>query len=132
MSGVSSFTATIPAQPNGNIVSYYISLTDNYGNESGITPIAANLAPLKNANLPYFIMIGYDLVQEEDFDFNVGFWQTGDINDLCYNRNWEIGIPIPSYGDPSDLSTICQTDVQHTPGGLNVLLLEMLHQQWMD
>ena len=46
MSGTSSFTTTIPAQPNGTIVAYYISLTDNYGNESGVTPVAANLAPL--------------------------------------------------------------------------------------
>ena len=47
MSGVSSFTTTIPAQPNGTVIAYYISLTDNYGNESGITPMAANLLSFK-------------------------------------------------------------------------------------
>ena len=57
MTGTTSFTTIIPAQPNGTIVSYYISLEDTYGNETGVTPIAANLSPLKNANLPYFIMI---------------------------------------------------------------------------
>ena len=117
MSGVSSFTTTIPAQPNGTVVSYYISLTDNYGNESGITPVAANLMPINNANLPYFILVGYELVSEEDFDFNMGFWQTGGVDDNATTGMWEIGVPIPSYGDPSDPSTICQTDQQHTPGG---------------
>ena len=117
MSGVSSFTATIPAQPNGTVVAYYISLTDNYGNESGITPMASNLAPINNANLPYFIMVGYDLVEAEDFDANFGFWQTGDVDDNATTGIWEIGAPIASYGDPSDPSTICQTDAQHTPGG---------------
>jgi len=117
MSGTSSFTTTIPAQPNGTVVSYYISLTDNYGNESGITPIAANLTPMNNANLPYFILVGYELVSEEDFDFNMGFWQTGGVDDNATTGMWEIGVPIPSYGDPSDPSTICQTDQQHTPAG---------------
>ena len=30
---------------------------------------------------------------------------------------WEIGSPLGSFGDPSDPSTICQTDAQHTVGG---------------
>ena len=55
MTGTSSFTTTIPAQPNGTVVAYYISLTDNFGNESAVTPIAANLTPMNYANLPYFI-----------------------------------------------------------------------------
>jgi hypothetical protein len=117
MSGVSSFTTTIPAQPSGTVIAYYISLTDNYGNESGITPMAANLTPLDNANVPYFIMVGYELIVEEDFDFNIGFWQTGDVNDNATTGMWEIGDPLGSYSDPGDPNTIVQTDDQHTAGG---------------
>ncbi|MDC0204513.1 PepSY domain-containing protein [Flavobacteriales bacterium] len=117
MSGVSSFTTTIPAQPNGTVIAYYLSLTDNYGTESGITPMAANLSPLNNANVPYFVLVGYELLAEEDFDFNFGFWQTGDVNDNATTGMWEIGSPIGSYGDVNDPSTICQTDAQHTIGG---------------
>ena len=118
MSGTSSFTTTIPAQPAGTIVSYYLSLTDNFGNESGVTPMAANLTPIKDANLPYFIMIGFELSEEEDFDANFGFWQTGDVLDNATTGMWEIGVPIASYGDPFDPSTICQTDSDHTPVGV--------------
>lgn len=117
MSGTSSPTTTIPAQPNGTVIAYYISLTDNYGNELGVTPQAANLTPIHNANIPYFIMVGYELMQEEDFDFNFGFWQTGDVNDNATTGMWEIGTPIPSYGDPSSFSGIVQTGTQHTSGG---------------
>jgi hypothetical protein len=117
MSGVSSFTTTIPSQPNGTVIAYYISLTDNFGNESGITPMAANLAPLDNANVPYFIMVEYELLAEEDFDFNIGFWQTGDVNDNAGTGMWEIGNPLGSYSDPGDPNTIVQTDDQHTVGG---------------
>ena len=41
------------------------------GNESGVTPIASNLTPINNANLPYFIMVGYEVMEEEDFDINL-------------------------------------------------------------
>ena len=114
MSGTSSFTTTIPAQPNGTVIAYYISLSDNYGNESGITPMAANLSPLDNANVPYFVMVGYDLMEEEDFDFSMGFWQTGDVDDNATTGLWEIGSPVGSYTDNGDL---VQTDQQHTNGG---------------
>jgi hypothetical protein len=96
------------------VIAYYISLSDNYGNESGITPMAANLSPLENANVPYFIMVGYDLVEEEDFDFSMGFWQTGDVNDNATTGLWEIGSPIGSYTDNGDL---VQTNQQHTLNG---------------
>ena len=112
-----NFTATIPAQTNGNIVAYYISLTDNYGFESGINPQESNIVPLKDANLPYFTMVGYELYNEEDFDFNVGFWQTGDPIDNATTGLWEIGAPIGSYDDPSSLSGIVQTATQHTQNG---------------
>jgi Zn-dependent metalloprotease len=117
MSGTSSPTTTIPAQPNGTVIAYYISLTDILGNELGITPQAANLTPIHNANIPYFIMVGYELMQEEDFDFNFGFWQTGDVNDNATTGMWEIGTPIPSYADPSNFTGIVQTGTQHTSGG---------------
>jgi Zn-dependent metalloprotease len=120
MNGTSSFSTTIPAQPNGTVIAYYLSLTDNFGNESAVSPIAANLTPIKDANLPYFILIGYELMQEEDFDNNFGFWQTGGAGDNATTGLWEIGSPIGSYGElgpPIDYSTICQTDAQHTPSG---------------
>ena len=112
-----NYTATIPAQPNGNIVAYYISLTDNYGFESGINPQESNVIPIKDANLPFFVMVGYELYEEEDFDFNVGFWQTGHPSDIATTGMWEIGSPIGSYDDPSTLSGMVQPAYQHTPNG---------------
>tara|TARA_B100002052_G_scaffold89372_1_gene82223 strand:+ start:23253 stop:26048 length:2796 start_codon:yes stop_codon:yes gene_type:complete len=117
MNGVTSFTTSIPSQPNGTVIAYYLSLTDNFGNESAVTPIASNIIPIKDANLPNFILVGFDIMQEEDFDGNFGFWQTGGFDDNATTGIWEIGVPIPSYGVYGDASTICQTDAQNTPGG---------------
>jgi hypothetical protein len=115
MTGTTSFTTTIPAQLPGTIIAYYISLLDNYGNESGVTPMASNLLPITNANPPNFILVGYEMVEEEDFDFNFGFWQTGSSDDNATTGLWEIGMPIGSYTDNGDN---VQTDEQHTIGGL--------------
>ncbi|MEE2931177.1 MAG: hypothetical protein VX370_01455 [Bacteroidota bacterium] len=112
-----NYQATIPAQLNGTVIAYYISLEDNFGFESGITPMAANIIPIKDANLPYFILVGYELREEEDFDFNFGFWLTSDPSDNASTGLWEIGVPIGSFSDPSDPSTIVQTDNDHTLGG---------------
>ena len=112
-----SFTTTIPAQPNGSVVAYYISLTDNYGFESGINPQEANVMPIKDANLPFFILVGYELFDEEDFDFSIGFWQTSDPSDNATTGMWDIGAPLGSYDNPSNLSGIVQTATQHTPNG---------------
>ena len=112
-----NYTANIPAQANGNIVAYYISLTDTYGNETGITPMASNITPLKDANLPYFILVGYELMEEQDFDFNIGFWQTGDLSDNATTGMWEIGGLVGSYNNPNSQSGPVQPSDQHTPGG---------------
>jgi len=124
MSGNQSLTANIPMQPAGTVVAYYISLLDTYGYiESACQPAFANafnnnfVQSPYHANLPYFILVGYELSEEEDFDFNFGFWQTGGVDDNATTGMWEIGSPIGSFADPSDPSTICQTDAQHTVGG---------------
>ena len=111
--------ATISGQPDGTVIAYYISLTDIYGYQSAITPMATNISPVNNFNVPYFILVGYNLVAEEDFDFNVGFWQTGDPGDLATTGMWEIGSPIASYDNPQQMSGIVQTGSQHTPGGFS-------------
>ena len=92
-------------------------MTDNYGFESGINPQESNVIPIKDANLPFFVMVGYELYEEEDFDFNVGFWQTGHPSDIATTGMWEIGSPIGSYDDPSTLSGMVQPAYQHTPNG---------------
>ena len=113
------YSTSIPSQPAGTIIAYYLSMEDIYGMESGITPMKSNYTPFKYANLPFFILVGYELVEEEDFDFNLGFWQTSDPLDNATTGRWELGIPLGSYSDPNDPNTIVQTDEQHTPGGTN-------------
>ena len=116
-SSSNNWQVNIPSQSEGTILAYYISLTDINGYEAGVDPIAANITPINNANLPYFTLIGYELIAEEDFDFNLGFWEIGDVDDNATTGIWEIGTPIPSYDDPTSFSGLVQTGTQHTSGG---------------
>jgi Zn-dependent metalloprotease len=113
----SNYIGQIPSQVDGTIIAYYISLEDNYGFNSGITPFSANKTPNNFANVPYFILVGYELLEEEDFDFNIGFWQTGDAGDNATTGFWTIGTPLGSFVNPNDPNTMVQPDYQHTLNG---------------
>ena len=115
--GGTNYQGVIPAQPAGTLIAYYLLLEDSYGKHSGITPMAANLS--QYANVPYFILNGFEFMGIEDFDANVGFWQLGDANDNATTGMWEIDEPTGSFSDPTDPSTIVQTDEDHTPGSGN-------------
>jgi len=109
----SDYTVQLPSQTKGTIIAYYLSITDTYGKKAAITPFSANLN--KHANLPYFILVGYELQEEQDFDFNIGFWSTSDANDNATTGLWEIGVPEGSFYD----GTIpVQTPTQHTNQGV--------------
>ena len=109
----SDFSAQLPSQVKGTVIAYYLSITDTYGKKAAITPFSANLN--KHANLPYFILVGYELQEEQDFDFNIGFWSTSDANDNATTGLWEIGVPEGSFYD----GTIpVQTPTQHTDQGV--------------
>ncbi|MEC9208978.1 MAG: hypothetical protein VX762_00965 [Bacteroidota bacterium] len=114
--GGTTYIGQIPAQPAGTLIAYYILLEDIYGKQSGITPMAANLN--QYANVPYFILNGFEFMGIEDFDANMGFWQLGDATDNATTGLWVIDEPTGSFSDPSDPSTICQTDEDHTVNGI--------------
>ena len=118
-----NFQALLPSQPNGTIISYYLEIEDIYGVKT-CKPMASNTTPLIYANLPYYTLVGYDLMEEEDFDFNVGFWQAGDINDNATTGMWEIGVPMGSYLEPMSQSGIVQTANQHTLNGFQCAFTE--------
>ncbi|MBL0342480.1 MAG: hypothetical protein IPP71_17200 [Bacteroidetes bacterium] len=114
----SNYEGTIPGQPNGTIVEYYMGIEDDCGTFLNIIPGgAADLNP----NIPYYIMVGFDLLVFEDFDVFAGNWITGLPGDNATTGNWIIDVPIPSYVGTG----LVQPDVQNTPGGIFVLSLEM-------
>lgn len=109
-----TYTASIPAQPQGTVIGYYIGLEGTTGVMSAVQPVAADLA---NPNIPYFILNGVTLMHEEDFDDNFGAWGVGIPSDDATTGLWVVDVPIGSFYTPGDPSTIVQPDQQHTPGG---------------
>ena len=109
-----SYTATIPSQPNGTVIGYYIALEGTTGILSAVQPVAAEQA---NPNIPYFILNGASLMVEEDFDLNFGAWTEGIPSDDATTGKWLIDVPVGSFFTPGDATSIVQPDYQNTPGG---------------
>jgi hypothetical protein len=107
-----NYQGSIPPQPEGVIVEYYMGIEDNCGTFLGVMPQAANdtIAP----NIPYYILIGFTELLYEDFDTNFGNWLTGLPSDNNTTGTWIIDIPVPSYVG----TALVQTDDDFTPGGL--------------
>jgi Zn-dependent metalloprotease len=110
--GSNNYSATIPAQPNGTVVSYYLGLQDVNGLLSNVVPAGADAS---NPNIPYYIMIGYNLLFTNDFDANSGNWTAGLPSDNATTGIWEENVPqqttTTTGGSP------VQPGFQHTPGG---------------
>ncbi len=114
--GGSSYTFQIPSQPEGTIVRYYFTVHDIFSNQALIKPYDVNLA--NDPNIPFYMLIGFTLKQEEDFDNNFGVWYVDPFNwDDATTGVWTMDDPTGSYSTVGDPSTICQTDDDHSSVG---------------
>ncbi|HRF79099.1 MAG TPA: hypothetical protein PL070_03340, partial [Flavobacteriales bacterium] len=113
-----SYVASIPPQPAGTLVSYYVGLRDIFGQTSSVNPIASDKP---DPGLPNYVLVGYALAATENADnlSELGSWQEGQPGDNATTGIWEFGSPVGSYGTPGVPSTVCQPGYQHTDGGSN-------------
>ena len=113
--GGNVYSASIPAQPNGTVVAYYVALKNLNGTLANVQPIAADLT---EPNVPYYILVGYDENRIEDFDnFQDSGWEEGLPSDNNTTGTWTIDIPIGSF---SDDGVMVQTDEDYTSGSGNI------------
>jgi len=114
--GGNTYTAEIPAQPIGTVVAYYLALEDINGQTSSVLPKGAAQA---DPNLPFYILVGMELVGTEDVDavHQLGTWTAGLPTDNATSGHFVETIPMPSYGTFGDPSTMVQPGYQHTPEG---------------
>jgi len=112
----STYSADIPAQETGTVLEYHFGITDIYGSVSAITPYSADNAA--NPNLPFNTIVGLSpvLIDDQDDYSEFGFWQLGLPEDNATTGQWESAIPVGSFSNPGDPSSICAPDEDHTPG----------------
>lgn len=109
------YIAELPAQPLGTVIEYYLGVFDIYENLTNVQPIGAAEA---DPNLPYYVIVGLDLVGVHDNDTSEewGPWETGVAGDLATTGEWEVEFPIGSFSEPGDLSTVVAPYYEHTGG----------------
>ena len=110
------FTAEIEGFSAGTVVEYYIEIRDVFGGVSGVTPFASD--KVSNANLPYYIIVGcYPyMINDSDEYSDFGNWELGLSTDNNTTGDWEETIPVGSYGEVGDPSTITAPNQDHTVG----------------
>lgn len=117
--GGNNYTATIPPQPAGTVIAYYVSLEAGCPSDPIIVPFKAN-SPYPYTNLPYFIITGVQMKNLIEFENTFGgSWTQGIATDDAQTGIWTIDQPIPSYIG----STIVQPDTDHTPTTFNFCAL---------
>lgn len=111
-----NYSTDIPSQPIGTVVSYYLYAEDINGQLAAVKPAGAAQT---DPNIPYHIMVGFDLKMTDDGDnfSDFGSFQTGLTSDNNTTGDWILTIPIGSYSTTGDTSTCVQPYYQHTPGG---------------
>jgi Secretion system C-terminal sorting domain/Fungalysin/Thermolysin Propeptide Motif len=97
-SGGDNYEGQIPAQPFGTLISYYLGAQDIFGQVSNVLPIGATL---EDPNLPYYMLVGFDLLGIDDFDDyeDFGDWNGGIAADNNTTGTWELTTPVGSYTD---------------------------------
>ncbi len=111
------YSATIPAQAKGTIVDYYFTVSDIFGNAAVVEPFLANDA---DPNIPFQVLVGFDLKEKEDYDNTFGNWIVDpDGTDDASTGQWDINSPTPSYSDLF-MQNIVQTGTDHTTEGANL------------
>ena len=111
------FTAEIPAQEAGSVIAYYMGITDDFGGLSAVTPFAA--ANASYPNLPHYLLVGVEpvLINDSDEYSDFGSWTTGlPGQDNATTGIWEEAIPVGSYAEAGDPSTIVAPTQDHTLG----------------
>ncbi|MBC8173015.1 MAG: hypothetical protein H7X71_03825, partial [Chitinophagales bacterium] len=108
------YAGDIPAQPEGTIIEYYFEVKDIYGGTATVDPKEVTL---DDANLPYFLLVGYGLNHTEDYDHTFGDWVVDPLDtDDASTGIWDVGEPI----EIADGSYINQTGNDHTEGSTNL------------
>ena len=113
---LTEYEATIPAQPIGTVIEYYFKIGDTNGCGSVTLPAKADLEV--EPNLPYFALVGFTLIDFEDFDNEFGSWEIDPFDtDDATTGEWDINESIPSI---DDTGYEVQGDQDNTEGSGNI------------
>ncbi len=94
--GATLYTADLPDLRRGDILEYYFGINDIFAFPAAFDPYESELAG--DANLPYFLMIGYQEMERQDFDNEFGPWFFNpDGDDDASTGKWTIESPNPSF-----------------------------------
>lgn len=111
------YSAAIPPQVAGTLVSYYFGMEDVNGQLGAVLPLAA--AFQSDPNVPYFVLVGMELQATADGDQHneLGPFTAGLPTDNATSGQWLLAVPVPSFSGTNGTGYKVQPGTQVTPGG---------------
>lgn len=106
------YSGNIPGQEAGTVIAYCVGARDQNDAVSNVLPLGARS---EDPNVPYFILVGVELVAQHDNDLfeDFGTWETGIPGDNATTGEWEQNFPIGSFNDDG---TEVAPSQQYMPG----------------
>ncbi|MDA0973028.1 MAG: hypothetical protein O2867_04755 [Bacteroidetes bacterium] len=113
-----NYEASIPGQPAGTIISYFMAVRDIFNNLSAVTPVQSHIDV--HPNLPNYILVGYeqDVVYDADDEDDLTEWAYGNTGDNATTGLWEEVFPVGSFSNGITVAV----DQQFTEGGANCIV----------
>ena len=112
-----TYEGQIPGQPAGTIVEYVVTVDDASGLAALESPSKAIEQDPLQRNLAYNILVGFNQMHIEDFDFTQGSWIEGLPTDGATTGQWIIDVPDPTYASNDMSLGFVQPGSQNTQGG---------------
>ncbi|RYD52121.1 MAG: T9SS type A sorting domain-containing protein [Sphingobacteriales bacterium] len=121
-----TYSASIPAQPSGSILDYYIRVKNTLAPEDltyypqGFRPEL----PSVQVTMPYQFGVGLQVKQAQDFETDITGWQVGNVSgDNAQSGIWTWAAPIATYQTGTGFTALMiQPGANHTVGGSKCLL----------
>jgi Zn-dependent metalloprotease len=111
--GQLSFNIT-PAVANGKILKYYFTSQDTCPGSNTVNYFPSNADHnAQYPNLSYMDLIGYNLIEKDDFDTTFNYWDFFS-GGTAQTGVWDIDFPEGSFADPVAKTGMVQTDNDHT------------------
>lgn len=110
VSGGVDFAGTIPGQPAGTIIDYYIQTYDAQGNAAYSFPTGYNpTGTSSQITLPYQFAVNLRKVSTTDFETPATGWEVGtSASETATGGKWIQAVPVASYWRPSGVSPYIQ------------------------
>ncbi|MFK7906813.1 MAG: T9SS type A sorting domain-containing protein [Chitinophagales bacterium] len=129
LTGDNNYTVYILPFEKGTVVNFYFEIEDNGGANLPAITFPYGVTNENLPNHPYQLLVGYNLLENDDFSTSADLWTTSDESDTAKSDRWEIGSPFETALRSGD---VVQSGVDYSPSEDNQCAVTGLNLEFQD